>query len=144
MATTSFLGGGGGAGEAGERLEGDGVHGVHAAAVDLDAGVQRHAGALEVGQLTGVPGRLRVHKLPEAAILTTADISRHLRSYVLAGVAAVLALHSSISNADAAVKAWWAVLDTGTWLIRSSAVAWPEARPQVHTYGKVPAPVRGR
>ena len=70
----TVLGGGGGAGEAGERLEGDGVHGVHAAAVDLDAGVQRHAGALEVGQLAGAPGRLRPYGQPQADKLTTAAV----------------------------------------------------------------------
>ena len=82
MATTSFLGGSGGAGEARERLEGDGVHGVHAAAVNLDAGVQRHARALEVGQLAGAPGRLRPQRQPDAGNLTIADSSRHLRSYI--------------------------------------------------------------
>ena len=70
----TFLGGVRRAGEARERLEGDGVHGVHAAAVDLDAGVQRHAGALEVGQLAGAPGRLRPHGQLQADTLTTAAI----------------------------------------------------------------------
>ena len=70
----TFLGGGRRPGEAGERLEGDGVHGVHAAAVDLHARVQRHAGALEVGQLVGAPGRLCPHGLPQAGNLATAAV----------------------------------------------------------------------